>query len=100
MKTSIYKKIKITLFETKSKIGYIHGFLTLAGSVLLAFLTMMSVTAMIDSDYALKIMPSMIATPIVISIYAIFILFSKTLFTAFYKIVFLSFIFIAILKVA
>ena len=65
--------------EKKSNIGFFHGTLSLFGGVILGYLIMMTFSKYIPGDYAIKIIPSVILTPIIISISGLWLLFSQTL---------------------
>jgi len=93
------KHIINMLHEPKSKLGFTHGVLTLLGSFFLAFLTMMLFSKFMVGDYAFKIMPSVILTPILISLYAIWLLFSLTLLRCILKISLLASLLIVMIKV-
>lgn len=82
------KKIKNYLSEPKSKIGWVHGLLTCIGATICAYLTMMLFTTLIGGDYVYKIIPSMIITPVLISAYGLWLLFSNTLLNVLKKIIF------------
>ena len=71
-------KFKNFLYRTKSKIGLVHGIIACIGAVVLSFLTTMILSTIISGNYAIKIIPSMILTPILISFYGIWLLFCKT----------------------
>ena len=92
-------KIKNYLFEPKSKIGWVHGTITILGATILAYLTMMIYSKFMVGDYGIKIIPSMIITPILIACYSIWILFSNTIINAIFKVIFLSIVILIILKV-
>jgi len=93
------KHIINMLYEPKSKLGFTHGVLALLGSFFLAFLTMMLFSKFMVGDYAFKIMPSVILTPILISLYAIWLLFSLTLLRCILKISLLASLLIVMIKV-
>lgn len=82
------EKTKNFLYESKSKIGLVHAALACIGAVLLSYLTTMLLSSIIIGDFALKIIPSMILTPILMSFYGIWILFSRTRILAIKKICF------------
>jgi hypothetical protein len=63
----------------KSKIGFFHGILSLFGGVILGYLVMMTFSKYMPGDYAIKIIPSIILTPIIISLAGLWLLFSQTL---------------------
>lgn len=92
----MYKKL---MSEQKSKIGFAHGILTILGSIVLGYMVMMVFSKFIPGDYAVKIMPSVILTPITISICAIWLLFSKTTFACIMKTSIAIIILLTILKV-
>jgi len=73
------KDIKTYLNEPKSKIGLVHGLLACIISLVCAYLTMMIFTSIAYGDYAYRIIPSVVFTPILISIYGLYFLFSETL---------------------
>jgi len=73
----VLKNVIIFLKEPKSKIGWVHGILACIGALFLAYLSAMIMSKIIVGDYAIKIIPSMILTPIFISMYSIWLLFSR-----------------------
>lgn len=87
------------LFEPKSKIGWVHGTITIIGSIILAYLTMMIYTKLMLGDNGVKIVPSMIITPVLIACYSIWLLFSRTIIKSFTKLLALAAIFAIVLKV-
>ena len=91
--------LKRYLLEPKSKIGFGHGSITIFGAIILAYLTMMIYSKFMIGDYGIKIVPSMILTPLLISIYALWLLFSNTIFNSIKKLLILAFIFVVILGV-
>jgi len=68
--------IKNYLYEPKSKIGWVHGLLACFGALCCAYLTMMTFTSSTSGDYAYKIIPSIILTPVLMSSYGLFFLFT------------------------
>ena len=82
--------IKKFLYETKSKIGLVHVFTACIGAVLLSYLTTMLLSTLIVGNYSLKIVPAMILTPILMSLYGTWILFSKTRIIAIKKTLYTS----------
>jgi len=84
------EKTKVFLHENKSRIGLFHGFVACIGAVLLSFLTTMQLTHLIFGDYALRIIPAVILTPILMSIYGTWLLFCKTRMEVLMKILSLS----------
>ncbi len=93
------EKFKTYFYEPKSKIGWVHGSISCMAALLLAFLTMMLVSKFIIGDYAIKMVPSMIFTPILISFYGIWILFSKNLMQSLLKVFLSAFLLMFLLKV-
>jgi uncharacterized membrane protein YeaQ/YmgE (transglycosylase-associated protein family) len=77
------------LNEPKTKIGWVHGFLSCIGSVFIAYLIMSFISTTISADYAFKIIPSMIGTPILICIVGIWLLFCKSYFEIIKKILYM-----------
>ncbi len=88
------------LVESKSNIGWTHGFITCIGSIVCAYLTMMIVARFIEGDYALKIVPAIILTPLLISVYALWILFSRTIVVSLLKVVMQSLLLASILLIS
>lgn len=74
MKKSFY----LYLNEPKTRIGWVHGILACMGSIFIGYLLMALVTYVIEDDYAFKLIPSMITTPILICIIGIWLLFCKS----------------------
>lgn len=91
------KDFMTLLYEPKTKIGWVHGFLACIGSAVIAYLTMALISSIINADYAFKIIPSMIGTPILLCIISFWLLFCKSYFEIikkiFYMISLLLFIF-------
>ena len=71
--------------ERKSKIGFFHGIISLIGGIILGYLIMMTFSKYMPGDYAIKIIPSIILTPIIITILGLWLLFSQTLTTSIIK---------------
>lgn len=65
--------------EPKNKIGWVHGILTIVFSTILAYMSSMLFSTFDFQDYAIKIIPAMIITPILMSFFGLFLLFSSTL---------------------
>lgn len=80
------KNISIFLHEPKTKIGWVHGLCACIGGTYLSFFSMMSISYMLDADYAIKLLPTMISTPILICIFGLWLLYSQTLFKCLKKI--------------
>ena len=69
------------LYEPKSKIGWVHGSLACVCALLCAYLTMMNSTLFLEGDYAQRIIPSIVLTPILISVYGLWFLFVSNYIT-------------------
>ena len=95
MINSIYSYLN----SRKSNIGYVHGFICIFGSIALSYLTMMCFSKYIPADTAIKIVPAYMTTPLLISFYGIWLLFSKSIFKSLIKVLSLCLIFILALKV-
>jgi len=99
----MFNNIKKFIYEPKSKIGWVHGLLACLFAVICSNLTMSIFIAIYDGDFAQRIIPSMIITPLLICIYGIWFLFSNSLLVflkkAIFSLVFLSVILIIYLKV-
>lgn len=93
------KQFLSTVHESKSKLGFAHGTLTIIGSILLSYLTMMVFSKYMVGDYAVKIIPSIILTPVMISIYALWLLYSKSFLICLEKVFILSFLLLFIIEV-
>ncbi len=65
--------------EPKTKIGWVHGILTIVFSTILAYMSSMLFSTFDFQDYAIKIILAMIITPILMSFFGLFLLFSSTL---------------------
>lgn len=85
------------LYEPKTKIGWVHGLLACIGGAYLSFFSMMSLSHMIDADYAIKLLPTMISTPILICFFGLWLLYSQTLFHCLKKIFFASIAIVAVI---
>ncbi|WP_044417404.1 hypothetical protein [Halarcobacter anaerophilus] len=92
------KTLKKYLFESKPKIGLVHGISTILGSFILAFLSMMVFSKFMQGDFAFKVMPSVVFTPVLTTVYGFWLLFSKNLFACFSKIFLLVLILAFLLK--
>lgn len=79
--TKFFTKLR----EPKSSIGWAHGILATISAIILGFVTMINISLFIPSDIAVKIIPNMIITPIIICIYGLWILFSTNLLEAMKK---------------
>ncbi|WP_072681340.1 hypothetical protein [Arcobacter sp. LA11] len=91
------KNIKKYIYEPKSNIGWGHGLLACIGAVCCAYLTMMLFSALMYGDYAYQIIPSIILTPILMTAYGLWLLFSEKIIDILKKISFSSiFLIIAI----
>lgn len=99
----MFTNIKNFIYEPKSKIGWVHGLLACLFAAVCSNLTMTIVTALLSGDFAQRIIPSMIFTPILVSIYGLWFLFSDSLINflkkTFYTIILLSIFLIISLKV-
>jgi uncharacterized membrane protein YeaQ/YmgE (transglycosylase-associated protein family) len=82
-------KFYLYLNEPKTKIGWVHGFLACIGSAVIAYLTMALISSIINADYAFKIIPSMIGTPILLCIISFWLLFCKSYFEIIKKILYM-----------
>lgn len=78
------------LREPKTRIGWAHGILAILGAFALAYLSGMALTSLLKGDYAERILPMMILTPMFVSMYGIWLLFSKTLLQVIQKIATMS----------
>jgi len=78
--------LKNYLYEPKSKIGWVHGLLACFGALVCAYLTMMIFTSLASGDYAHRIIPSIIITPILMSVYGLYFLFTHKPIDIFKKI--------------
>lgn len=94
------KKTKKFLYEKKVHFGLFHATLTIFGAVILAYLSSMLLSTLIYGDYALKIIPMFILTPILMSIYGIWLLFCKNRILVIKKILFTSMILICSLIIS
>ena len=88
--------LKAYLFEPKSKIGWVHGCICILGGIILAYLTMMIYSKFMIGDNGVKIVPSMILTPVLIACFSLWLLFSKTIIESLKKLLFTA-LFIAII---
>lgn len=92
----MFKNIKNYIYEPKSKIDLAYTFLVCMGAISCSYLTTMLLSVIIIGDYANKIIPSIILTPILMSIYALWLLFSKRVIDIIKKI-FFTYIFLIVL---
>ncbi|QKF82596.1 hypothetical protein [Halarcobacter ebronensis] len=95
----MFNKIYSYMNESKPKIGLVHATLAILGSFVLAYLTMMVYSKFMIGDYAIKIMPSVIFSSILIPLYGIWLLLSKKLLLVILKIVVILLPCIILLKV-
>jgi hypothetical protein len=93
------KKFYRDCTSPKSKIGFIHGFISIFGAITLSYLSMMCFAKYIPADFATKIIPTYVLTPILIPIYFIWILFSKTIMSSILKLTTLTCLLVLLLKV-
>ncbi|WP_037940374.1 hypothetical protein [Sulfurospirillum arcachonense] len=94
----MFNTIKNSLYKSQPKIGWVHGLIICFGALVCAYLTMMLVSLLVQGDYVYKILPSMILTPIIISCYGLWLLFSPRIIDLLKKIVFCS-VFISLLLI-
>jgi len=73
------------LKKRKPHIGFLHGSISLIGAIILSYLIMMVFSKYMPGDYAVKIIPSIIITPILISITGLWLLFSHTIILSLIK---------------
>lgn len=83
---TIYRSFR----EPKTRIGWAHGILAILGAFALAYLNGMALTSLLKGDYAERILPMMILTPMFVSVYGIWLLCSKTLLHVIQKIMMIS----------
>ncbi len=82
------KDFMTLLYEPKTKIGWVHGILACIGGFYLSFFSMMSLSYIIKADYAIKLLPTMIITPILICFFALWLLLCSTLLCCLKKILY------------
>ena len=91
------------LYESKPNIGWAHGLIACFSALICAYLTMMIFANLMVGDYAFKIIPAMVLTPILMSIYGLYFLFAAKPITVLKRVVFLvtllGIIFFVVLKV-
>lgn len=87
------------LNEQKPYIGFAHGFTCIIGAIILGYLCMMLFSKFMPGDYGVKIIPSIVLTPIMISLFGLWLLFSKSIFSSIIKLFALGAVFIVILEV-
>lgn len=92
-------KKKFSINEQKSTIGFVHGSISIIGGIVLAYLSMMLFSKFMPGDYGIKIVPSIVLTPIVMSLFGLWLLFSKSILHSILKLLIACSIFILILKV-
>ena len=69
----------ITTKKMRSSIDLFRGLIAIFGDIILGYLIMMIFSKYMIGDNAIKIMPSIILTPVIISFTGLWLLFSKTL---------------------
>lgn len=77
------------LYESKSNIGWTHGLSTCIGALICAYLTMMIFSSVQNGDNVYKIIPSIVFTPILMSIYGLVFLFSDNLISVIKRFLFI-----------
>ena len=87
------------LSEPKTKIGWVHGSLTILFSFLLSYLVAMIFSSLDFEDYAVKIVPAMILVPILVSFFGIWLLNSISIMNMSKKFFIVFIIFIILLYV-
>lgn len=96
------KKISF-LYEPKSNIGWVHGLLSCICALICAYLTMMISSYFLQGDYAYRIIPSILLTPILMTVYGLWFLFVSNMMSFIKRVLgtvfILSFILILALKV-
>lgn len=92
----MFKKTYSYLNKPKAKIGWVYGFSVIFACIFLSYLTGMVISSIKFNDYTIQIIPSMIMTPIFMSIFGLWLLNSSS----FYKMLknfFIAFIILLIL---
>jgi len=84
------KNMKKNIYEPKSNIGWVHGFIACIGALICAYLTMMLFSTLMYGDYAYQIIPSIILTPLLMTAYGLWLLFSEKIIEVLKKIFFSS----------
>ena len=79
------------LCAPKTTIGWVHGVVTLLGAYGLAYLSGMSLSLVFKGDAAMRLLPSMLLTPLFSVLFWFWLLFSKTLLDVMVKIVLMAF---------
>ena len=74
------------LCAPKTTIGWVHGALTVVGAFALAYLGGMSTSLVLKGDAAMRLLPSMLLTPLLVCCFGFWLLFSKTLLHVMIKI--------------
>lgn len=80
------------LIEPKTKIGWVHGSLTILFSFILSYLVAMIFSSLGFEDYAVKIVPAMILVPILVSFFGIWLLNSVNILSMLKKFLLISLI--------
>ena len=78
------------LCAPKTTIGWVHGVITLLGAYGLAYLSGMSLSLVLKGDAAMRLLPSMLLTPLLVCCFGFWLLFSKTLLDVVVKIVLMA----------
>ncbi len=74
--------ISLKLFafnEPKTTIGWAHGMMAILGAFALAYSSGMSLSTLLEGDAAMRLLPSMLLTPVMACGFGFWLLFSKTL---------------------
>lgn len=67
------------LTKPKTVIGWAHGIIATLSAVILSYLLGTILSMAMTGDYAQRIIPSMVLTPLLLNIFGIWLLFSKSL---------------------
>ncbi len=78
------------LCALKTTIGWVHGAVTLVGAYGLAYLSGMSLSLVFKGDAAMRLLPSMLLTPLLVCCFGFWLLFSKTLLDVMVKMVLMA----------
>lgn len=97
---TIIETFKNYLYEPKSSIGWVYGILACTCALICAYLNMMLFSALMPGDYVQKIIPSVILTPILISAYGLWLLFSNSTIILIKKTAYCSLFFIILITIS
>ncbi|AFL68897.1 hypothetical protein [Sulfurospirillum barnesii] len=86
----MFSRILFHFKEPKTTIGWAHGIMAILGAFALAYGSGMSLSTLLQGDAAMRLLPSMLLTPVMACGFGFWLLFSKTLLHVSIKIVLMA----------